>query len=144
MLVLISIQTSLQSYKENIIYFYTITGLFTLFIIWVPYIFIRRMEQYQETTKIYDKTLEINPHDSEVWNNKGTALTEMGEYLEAIKCFDRSIEIDPNNAAAGHNKGVGLEKRGKHQKAIKYYDKALELDPKFETTKKTGQIILKN
>ncbi|MEG3057262.1 MAG: tetratricopeptide repeat protein [Methanoculleus sp.] len=32
------------------------------------------------------------------WNNKGTALANLGRYDEAIRCYDRALEIDPKDA----------------------------------------------
>lgn len=126
--------------KNPSFYFYTL-----IIASWIiSFVFrYRRTKKYQKALEQYSKDLESNPQDSTAWNNKGTALAELGNYKEAIKCFDKSIDLDPKNAAAWHNKGISLTKRRKHLEAVKYYDKSVKLDGTFVIAKKAGNIILK-
>jgi tetratricopeptide (TPR) repeat protein len=128
--------TDLSSYFLGVI--------FTLFIFWPAYYFIRKIRNYKELIENYDKKLKLDPGNTTLLNNKGTSLVGIDEYKEAIKCFDTVLKIDPRDAAAWHNKGVMFEKIKKNREAIKYYDKALEIDPKFEIAKNQGKIILEN
>ena len=77
-----------------------------------------------------NKALELNPNDTETWNNKGMALDEIGKYEEAIKCYDKAIELDPNDIAAWNNKGMALENLGKYEEAVKCYDKDIGIESK--------------
>jgi tetratricopeptide (TPR) repeat protein len=54
-----------------------------------------KLGKHREGIECYDKALEIDPKDSDAWNNKGTALGKLGRYNEAIECFDKALEIDP-------------------------------------------------
>ena len=69
-------------------------------------------EKYNEAIKAYDKAIEINPQDSDVWYKKGNILNKLGKYNEAIKAYEKAIEIDPHNSNAWNNKGVTLAKLG--------------------------------
>lgn len=122
--------------------FYFYTPLITLWIISFVFRY-RKTKKYQRALEQYNKNLKLNPNDSIAWNNKGTALAELGEYKKAMECFNKSIELDPRNAAAWHNKAVSLTKRRKHPEARKYYDKSVELDATFALAKKAGNIVLK-
>ena len=43
--------------------------------------------------KAYDKAIEINPNDSDAWNNKGLALGKLNKHEDAMKAYDKAIEI---------------------------------------------------
>jgi tetratricopeptide (TPR) repeat protein len=79
----------------------------------------------------YDKTIEIDPKNTDSWNGKGVALYNLGRYYEAIKCHDKAIEIDPKNTYAWHHKGNALRNSGKHNEAIESYDRAVKIDPNY-------------
>jgi tetratricopeptide (TPR) repeat protein len=74
--------------------------------------------------------LLLGPKRALAWNNKGTALYNLGKHKEAMEYYDKALEIDPKNAMALSNKGSALYKLGKHNEAMEYFDKALEIDPK--------------
>jgi len=75
----------------------------------------------------FDKTIELNPDDTEAWGNKGIALEILGQYEEALKAYDKTIELSPDDAGVWHNKGVTLGALGRHEEALKAFDKAIEL-----------------
>ncbi|MGA9154381.1 MAG: tetratricopeptide repeat protein [Candidatus Nitrosopolaris sp.] len=79
----------------------------------------------------YDKTIEIDPKNTDAWNGKGVALYNLGRYYEAIKCYDKAIEIDPNDVSPWHHKGNALRNLGKHNEAIESYDRAVKIDPNY-------------
>ena len=89
----------------------------------------RSQNKFNESLWYYNKSLEINPQDSDTWNNKGVALENLGKYDEAIKVFDKAIEINPQHSMAWVNKGFALSILNKSDEAIKTYNKAIELDP---------------
>jgi len=143
-LIITYFQMSSPSYNGNLIYDYSIIGIFVILTICLVYWLFSKMKKYQKTVSIYQDAIKINPKDTKAWNNEGTALAGINEYQKAMKCFDKVLEIDHKDGSAWHNKGVILEKLRKPQEALKYYDKALELDPKLEKAKKTGKIILES
>jgi len=65
------------------------------------------------------------------WNNKGTALNELGRYDEARICFKTALELDPKYAYAWNGKGDSFYGLGKYNEALICFDKALELNPKY-------------
>jgi tetratricopeptide (TPR) repeat protein len=46
-----------------------------------------KLNKSDEAIKAYDKAIEINPQDSDAWDNKGIALYILNKYDEAIKGF---------------------------------------------------------
>ncbi|MBM2816661.1 MAG: hypothetical protein HW421_3423, partial [Ignavibacteria bacterium] len=53
-------------------------------------------KKYQIAIDLLDKVLRINPKYYDAWNNKGTALSQLGKNKEAIKCYDKAIELKSN------------------------------------------------
>jgi len=41
----------------------------------------------------YDRALEIDPHDSDTWYNKGLSLKKIGRFDDAKACIDRAIDL---------------------------------------------------
>lgn len=58
----------------------------------------RRLKNYKEALRCYDRALQIDPYYSKAWNNKGFALDEMGRHEEAIMCYDKALEVDSQDA----------------------------------------------
>ncbi len=86
------------------------------------------LNKSDEALKVYDKAIEINPQNTDAWNNKGDALTELNRSDEALKAYDKAIEINPQNTDAWNNKGDALSKQNKYDEAKKAFDKAIEID----------------
>ena len=55
-------------------------------------------EKYNEAIIAFDKSIEINPHDSYAWAGKGVALGKLGKSDEAITAFEKAIEINPRKS----------------------------------------------
>jgi tetratricopeptide (TPR) repeat protein len=55
---------------------------------------------YAKAIACYDQAIQLNPHFSGSWCNKGMALCRLEKYQEAIKAFDKALEIDPHYAKA--------------------------------------------
>jgi tetratricopeptide (TPR) repeat protein len=86
-------------------------------------------KRYEEAISSYDKALEFNPNDSEVWSNRGVVLGELKRYEEAITSFSKAIEFEPNNSITWSNRGIALGYLKRYEEAISSYDKALEFKP---------------
>jgi tetratricopeptide (TPR) repeat protein len=80
---------------------------------------VSNLNKSDEAIKAYDKAIEINPNDSDVWYNKGLALDSLNKSDEAIKAYDKAIEINPQYSLAWYNKGRALYKLNKFDEAIK-------------------------
>ena len=63
------------------------------------------LNKYDEAIRAFDKAIEINPNDSDAWNEKGIALGKL-KYDEAIKAYDKAIEINPQDSNAWDGKGM--------------------------------------
>ena len=62
--------------------------------------------QYEKAIESYDKAIEIDPVNVELWNSRGLALADLGLHMEALVTFEIALEIDPDFIDARNNKGV--------------------------------------
>ncbi len=49
---------------------------------------------YADSIKAFDKVIEINPHHTEAWNNKGLALNALGLITEADAAFAKAKDLE--------------------------------------------------
>lgn len=74
--------------------------------------------EYDKALECYDKAIDIEPYDSDVWYNKGCALEGIKKYDEAIRCYDNAIDIEPHYSNAWYAKGNLLYQKTAKQKII--------------------------
>jgi tetratricopeptide (TPR) repeat protein len=55
--------------------------------------------RYDKSIKLYQKVVEINPHDSWAWHNMSTMLVKMKQFKEAKICNERALKIMDFGAA---------------------------------------------
>ncbi|MDJ1182389.1 tetratricopeptide repeat protein [Roseofilum casamattae] len=82
----------------------------------------------------YDKAIELQPHYSRAWKNRGINLSLLERYEEAIFSFDKAIKFRPGYSRAWRNRGMALDKLGRYEEAIYSYKHAIELQPYSSTT----------
>jgi tetratricopeptide (TPR) repeat protein len=85
-------------------------------------------KEYGEAIKSYEKAIELKPDYAAAWNNKGSALGDLGRYEEAIACLDKAIEIEPNYAAAWYNRACYKVRNGDTENALADLKNAVEID----------------
>ncbi|OEF25846.1 lipoprotein NlpI [Vibrio rumoiensis] len=56
----------------------------------------------------YERSLKLNPAQSEVFNVLGVYFTQVSDYDSAFDAFDSSLELDPNNDYAERNRAIAL------------------------------------
>ena len=90
----------------------------------------------------FDKAVEINPGDANIYYNRGNVKIFFGNfeskrgnleqaqrlYKEAITDFDKTIQINPQKAYY-HARGIAKEALGQREAAKVDFEKAKELDP---------------
>ncbi|HCH00689.1 MAG TPA: lipoprotein NlpI [Vibrio sp.] len=66
----------------------------------------------------YERSLKLNPAQSEVFNVLGVYFTQMSDYDSAFDAFDSSLELDPNNQYAERNRAIALYYAGRNPLAL--------------------------
>jgi tetratricopeptide (TPR) repeat protein len=80
----------------------------------------------------YDKVLEIEPENSDAWNNKGVCLRKLGKLEEALACYDRATTFNKDNASAWSNRGNCLYTLRRYEEALADLTKAIDRDERNE------------
>jgi eukaryotic-like serine/threonine-protein kinase len=90
--------------------------------------------QLEEAIAYYDRVLELEPKNTNAWNNRGVCCKKLGRTDEALRCYDRAVEADRHNGSAWSNKGSLLYSLGRFTEAIVHLNKALAIDPTNESS----------
>ncbi|HEY5505154.1 MAG TPA: tetratricopeptide repeat protein [Sedimentisphaerales bacterium] len=77
----------------------------------------------------YQKSLEIEPGNSSIQANLGSALLMKGQLDEAIAHYKASLAIKPDDAGVQASLGNALFKKRQLNEAILHYRKSLEINP---------------
>jgi len=93
------------------------------------------MGEYDAAIADYNKAVELNPKEPDIYFSRGLAHFNKQSYTPAIADFDKVIELDPKEAMAYFKRGNALEKTGNFEKALADYQKAVELDPDNDPAK---------
>ncbi|HHZ91342.1 TPA: tetratricopeptide repeat protein, partial [Candidatus Poribacteria bacterium] len=83
----------------------------------------------REAIQAYQEAIELNPDDSEIYNNLGNALKKQGNFQQAIVTYHKAIETNPNSTNAHNNLGNALREQDELEQAIHAYYKAIEFNP---------------
>jgi tetratricopeptide (TPR) repeat protein len=85
---------------------------------------------YEKAAAGYDKALELEPNSTDLWNNKGKALANLGRIDDAISCFDKSLEINATNPASMNLLALTLSQGlNKNNEAIAIFNQVLQKNP---------------
>jgi tetratricopeptide (TPR) repeat protein len=91
----------------------------------------------------YQKSMEINPNNTEPRINLGILLAKNGRINEAFACFHKALEINPRDDNAYNGLGNVYYQTGKTEEAIANFRKALEIDPNYsEAHYNIGNVLL--
>ncbi|MYA71879.1 tetratricopeptide repeat protein [Candidatus Poribacteria bacterium] len=93
--------------------------------------FLMVLRKIEEAIKAYSDVIELNPHYSAAYNNRGVVYTNKGEYDLAIRDFNIAIDLNPNDSFAYNNRGNAYNDISKVDKAIKDFNTAIDLKPDY-------------
>ena len=92
-------------------------------------IILKELNQYEEASLSFRKSIEINPKDDKSYANLGGILEKLGQYQEAELYMRKAIKINPSNAIVYSNLGSMLIKLGYYKEAETFINKAIEISP---------------
>ena len=92
----------------------------------------QRDELLETAKELYEKVVEINPHNSSAYNNLGNVVKALeSEGVEGLKkalpYYEKAIACGPGNEIAHRNLGDAYYRLGIPEKAIESYNKAFEI-----------------
>ena len=90
---------------------------------------LKQMGKINESLVASQKSLQLEPQDSEAHNNLGVTLKELDRLSEAEASYRKAIRLKPDYAEAQSNLGIILQKLGRLDEAEARYKKAIVLKP---------------
>jgi len=77
----------------------------------------------------FDRSLNLNPRQPDVYNLLGVYFTEKREFDAAYDSFDSTLELDPANEYAERNRAIALYYGGRYDLAFEEMSKHYQDDP---------------
>ena len=71
---------------------------------------VTKVGEYERAVEDYTQALQVDPHNSYAYYNRGVTRDRSGDYEGAIADFTQAIGLDPANADFFHNRGFSLRK----------------------------------
>ncbi len=101
----------------------------------------------EESIKMYDKKIKLNPNDCITYFNKWNRLSDLWRYIEAIEMFDKAVELGLNRTKFSYvlhnNRGSALRELWRYNEALVSYEISLEKNPKQSIVYNNKWILLK-
>jgi len=91
-----------------------------------------RMLNEEKANEAFEKSISINPSQTQAYNGKGNSFIRRGMLLEAIEQFEFAIEVDSDDPISYSNLAVALYQNFRIQDSINALDIALSLKPDYE------------
>lgn len=84
---------------------------------------------HEKAVEYFTAAMEMDPHYSEYYNDRGTILQKLGRFDEAERDYLRAIELSPPYPEVWFNLGQCYTRSGRPAQAEPAYVRALDLDP---------------
>tara|TARA_B100001057_G_scaffold354569_1_gene356532 strand:- start:98 stop:1552 length:1455 start_codon:yes stop_codon:yes gene_type:complete len=85
-------------------------------------------KNYDESLKLLNESLQINPNNSECYSNRGLVNYKLKNIEKAIFDFKKAISIDKNNYNTFFNLGNLYKELGRLEESIENYSKAISIN----------------
>ena len=86
-----------------------------------------KVTQFDKATDSLAKVLELNPENSQAYNNMANILLRCGKPAAAMEKLYQALRINPNYAEAYNNMGNALQEKGELDEAISSYKQAIKI-----------------
>lgn len=86
-------------------------------------------EQFRQAERQFSIAIKIDPNNSPLHNNHGSALLGLNRPQDALASYDRAVALDARNYEAFYNRGNVLSDMKRFEEALADYDKSISLFP---------------
>jgi tetratricopeptide (TPR) repeat protein len=88
-----------------------------------------RSDMLAKSLHYYEKYLDIDPFNDNVWFNIGTIYAREANIPKATDAFDNAIALNPDNSSVLYNKAILLVNSGKYDEGIETFESFLRIEP---------------
>lgn len=82
-----------------------------------------------DAIKVFEKAIELQPGNAELWRNLGLALAELRRNDDAILSFQRALELEPRLWDAASKAAILLHQAARFEDALAFANRCDELKP---------------
>lgn len=82
--------------------------------------------QYTDACEAYNRAINLNPNDPQIWCSLGVLYYAFGQYREALGMLSRALKLDPSMSDAWYNVGALYDMCDQPEDAQQAYAKAKE------------------
>lgn len=93
-----------------------------------------KIKNYDKALYYFNKTIEIDPIFTMVYNHRGIIHEKNLQFDLALKDYQKAIQLDPNFVEAINNLANIYKTQGKYDLALENYNKALAINPRYYTS----------
>ena len=90
----------------------------------------------EKAIEYYEKSLEINDDDPNIWNDCGNVYFDIRDFDNSIRCYKKAIEIDEDYHWSYYNVGLSLteqhpQDKSKRDEAKDWFEKAIKIKSNY-------------
>jgi len=100
-------------------------------------------KNYEESLKLLNESLQINPNDSECYSNKGIVNFKLKKIEEAISDYKKAISLDKNNYKAFFNLGNLYKEINRLDESIENFNYAISINKNHYTAYHNRAVVKK-
>ncbi|HLX18118.1 MAG TPA: tetratricopeptide repeat-containing glycosyltransferase family protein [Bradyrhizobium sp.] len=101
-----------------------------------------KLGRYEEALKAFDKAVQLNPLDADLWRNLGNVLVDMERPADAILSFQHALKLNPRHWDAAGKAGRLLFERQRFEEALACFDLCDDLQPNDSQTLHCRALVL--
>jgi len=83
----------------------------------------------EEALKTFDKAVQLDPNDADLWSNLGNVLADMQRPADAILSYQHALKLNPRHWDAAHQCGHLLNRLERFEEALIHFSLCDELQP---------------
>lgn len=87
--------------------------------------------EYQEAMEAFNKSIELQPDNTDAYNGRGIIKYTLGDYEGAIKEYSKTLELDSTKYKVYCNRGIVRADLKDYKGAINDYSKAIEINSNY-------------
>jgi predicted TPR repeat methyltransferase len=85
--------------------------------------------RHAEALPLLDELLAQEPHNTDAWGHRGSALAALGRHSEAVPALEQVLAVQPQQVGALFMRAASLQVLGRVDAALAGFQRVTELDP---------------
>src|ERR1700744_3415284 len=95
---------------------------------------LQHLKRYDEALKAFDKAIQFQPENAELWRSLGNVLLQLNLDNEALLSFQRALQLKPRDFEAASKSGALLHRRRRWEEALANFNICETLQPNHVPT----------